>query len=61
MKNRLFLVITFIMMLIGWTGCDSTKTSDELYSECSSGVVLVVNQYYHTEYVIIVDIMMEKK
>lgn len=47
MKNRLFLVITFIMMLIGWTGCDSTKTSDELYSECSSGVVLVVNQYYH--------------
>lgn len=47
MKNRLFLVISFIMMLIGWTGCDSTKTSDELYSECSSGVVLVVNQYYH--------------
>lgn len=46
MKKYLFITLS-IIMLMGWTGCDSTKTSDELYNECSSGVVMVVNQYYH--------------
>lgn len=33
--------------MIGLVACEGTKTSDELLSECGSGVVMVANQFYY--------------
>lgn len=42
---RLFILSLFAM--IGLVACESTKTSDEILSECDSGVVMVANQFYY--------------
>lgn len=36
-----------LFALLGLAACDSAKTSDEILTECGSGVVMVANQFYY--------------
>lgn len=46
MKHLKFYFLS-LFALLGLAACDSTKTSDEILTECGSGVVMVANQYYY--------------
>ena len=36
-----------LFVLLGLASCDRAKTSDEILTECGSGVVMVANQFYY--------------
>lgn len=42
--KKIFLSLFAIVSLVA---CDSAKTSDEILTECGSGVVMVANQFYY--------------
>lgn len=46
MKHLKFYFLS-LFALLGLAACDSTKTSDEILTECGSGVVMVANQFYY--------------
>lgn len=36
-----------LIAIVSLVACDSAKTSDEILTECGSGVVMVANQFYY--------------
>ena len=36
-----------LFAIVSLVACDSAKTSDEILTECGSGVVMVANQFYY--------------
>lgn len=45
MLTKLFFLSLFA--IVSLVACDSTKTSDQILTECGSGVVMVANQFYY--------------
>ena len=36
-----------LIAIVSLVACDSAKTSDEILTECGSGVVMLANQFYY--------------
>ena len=40
-------ILILLLAVIAMTGCDNKKSAEELFKETSSGVVVVLNEYYY--------------
>lgn len=45
--KQLKLFFLSLFAIVSLVACDSTKTSDQILTECGSGVVMVANQFYY--------------